>query len=113
MSEGSVFRRKDGKWCGKWKDANGKWRSLYRKSKAEAKRALREALKDRDDNIVPADKLTLSGAMDAWLDGMRDTVAPRTYTNRESVVRIHIQSQPIGRKKLCKLTPEHLRAFYR
>jgi hypothetical protein len=21
-SEGSVFRRKDGKWCGKWKDAN-------------------------------------------------------------------------------------------
>ena len=53
MSEGSVFRRKDGKWCAKWKDASGKWRYLYRKSKAEAKQALREALKDRDDNIIP------------------------------------------------------------
>jgi hypothetical protein len=39
-SEGSVFQRADKKWCGKWKDADGKWRYLYRKSKAEAKVAL-------------------------------------------------------------------------
>ncbi len=38
--EGSVFQRKDGEWCGKWKDADGKWRYLYRKSEAEAKKAL-------------------------------------------------------------------------
>src|SRR5215203_200993 len=76
MSEGSVFQRKsDGKWCGKWKDANGKWRYLYRKSRGEAKQALREALRDRDDNIVPADKLTLSHAMDVWLEGMKDSVS--------------------------------------
>lgn len=83
-NEGSVFQRADKKWCGKWKDANGKWSYLYRKTKQEAKQALRAALKDRDDNIVPADKLTLNDALDAWLDGMRDSVSLRTWTNRES-----------------------------
>jgi integrase len=100
VGEGSVFRRKDGRWVAKWKDVNGKWRYLYRKSKGEAKRALREALKDRDDNIVPADKLTLADALDQWLDDIRDGVSRRTYINRESLV-------------LCKLTPADLRAFYR
>lgn len=57
MSEGSVYRRKDGRWCAKWKDARGKWRYRYRKSRGEAKQTLREALQDRDDNIVPADRI--------------------------------------------------------
>jgi hypothetical protein len=32
VSEGSVFQQKDGSWCGKWKDATGKWCYLYRKT---------------------------------------------------------------------------------
>lgn len=112
MSEGSVFRRKDGKWCAKWKDASDKWRYLYRKSEAEAKQALREALKDRDNNIIPADKLTLSHALDQWLENMEGTVSKRTYVNRECLVRIHIRPH-IGSVRLCKLTGEHLRVFYR
>jgi integrase len=113
MSEGTVYRRKDGRWCAKWKDASGKWRYLYRKSKAEAKQALREALRDRDDNIVPANKLTLNDALDAWLDSMRDTISERTYVNREALVRIHVQSHPVGSLRLCNLTGDHLRCFYR
>jgi integrase len=113
MSEGSVFRRKDGKWCGKWKDANGKWRYLYRKSKAEAKQALRESLKDRDDNIIPAEKLTLNDALQQWLEGTEGSVSLRTWTNREALVRIHVQSHPVGSVRLCRLTGEQLRGFYR
>ena len=77
-SESSVFQRADKKWCGKWKDADGKWRYLYRKTKQEAKQALRAALKNRYDNIVPANQLTLHDALDQWLDGMRDSVSIRT-----------------------------------
>lgn len=112
-SEGSVFQRADKKWCGKWKDASGKWRYLYRRTKAEAKAALREALKDRDDGITPIDKLTLNDALDAWLDGMKDNVSLRTWTNRESLVRLHIRTHSVGARMVCKLTPEHLRGFYR
>jgi hypothetical protein len=66
MSEGSVFRRADGKWCAKWKDATGTWRYLYRKSKAEAKKALRQALKDRDEGIIPPTKTTVGVLLDEW-----------------------------------------------
>ena len=113
MSEGSVFRRKDGKWCGKWKDASGQWKYLYRKTKAEAKQALREALKDRDDNIIPAEKMTLADALQQWLEGAEGTISKRTYMNREALVRIHVQLHAIGSTRLCKLTGEHLRGFYR
>jgi integrase len=112
-SEGSVFRRKDGKWCAKWKDASGKWKYLYRKTKAEAKQALREALKDRDDNIIPADRLTLNDALDQWLDEQRDRVSLRTWTNRESLVRMHVKTHPISAVRLTKLDANDLRAFYR
>ena len=43
-SEGSVFQRADGKWCAKWKDAQGKWRYLYASTKTEVRRKLRQAL---------------------------------------------------------------------
>ncbi len=112
-SEGSVFQRADKKWCGKWKDADGEWRYLYRRTKAEAKSALRAALKDRDDNIVPADRLTLNDALDQWLEDQKDSVSLRTWGNRESLVRNHIRTHAIASRKLHKLTPEHLRSFYR
>ena len=113
MAEGTVFQRSDGRWCAKYKDANGKTKYLYRKTKQFAKQALREALKDRDDSIIPADKLTLNDALDAWLDEQRDRVSRRTYVNRESLVRIHIKRHAISSVRLTRLTPTDLRGFYR
>jgi hypothetical protein len=57
-SEGSVYQRKDGRWVAQYTDARGKTRYPYRKSKGEAKDALWEALRDRDDGIVPPSKIT-------------------------------------------------------
>jgi hypothetical protein len=111
VSEGSVYQSKDGRWCAKYKDANATWRYLYRKTKPEAKQALRAALQDRDDNIVPADKLTLNDALDHWLVCMRDSVSLRTWANRESLVRIHIRSPAIGSKRLCRLSTDDLQGF--
>jgi hypothetical protein len=59
-TEGSVYQRgKDGRWVAQYRDASGKVRYLYRKTKAEAKQALREALTDRDNGIIPASKMTV------------------------------------------------------
>jgi integrase len=44
---------------------------------------------------------------------MKDTVSKRTYVNREALVRIPAQSHPIGSVRLCTLTGEQLRGFYR
>ncbi|MDP9457946.1 MAG: hypothetical protein CYG60_01700 [Actinobacteria bacterium] len=103
-TESSVFKRKDGKWCAKHKDASGKWKYLYRKTKGEAREALREALKDREDGIDPSD-LTVNAALEAWLDETRSTVNRRTWTNREGLYRNHIENHSIGSTKLVKKSP--------
>jgi hypothetical protein len=54
-TEGSVYRRKsDRRWVTQYRDAHDKIMYLYRKTKAEAKKALREALQDRDDGYLPS-----------------------------------------------------------
>ena len=110
--EGSCYQRKDGRWVAQYKDASGKMRYLYRKSKQDAKQALREALSDRDKGAVPVGKQTVADALDTWLEGLEETVSERTYLNRECTVRVHLKPT-IGTKRLAKLTPDDIRRLYR
>jgi integrase len=112
MSEGTVFQRSDGRWCAKYKDARGSWRYLYRKSKGEARKALRAALKDRDEGIVPPSKMTVGVYLDEWLEDMRGTVSHRTWVTREGFVRNHIRPA-IGTKKLSTLTADDAGRLYK
>jgi integrase len=111
-AEGSVYQRKDGRWVAQYKDARGKTRYIYRKTKAEAKKALREALRDRDDNIVPPDKMTVGIYLDEWLDERKNTVSLRTWRVQESILRRHVKPS-VGTTKLAKLTGKDIRVLYR
>ena len=112
VSEGSVYQRKDGRWVGQYKDAKGKTRYIYRKTKQEAKKALREVLKERDDGFVPADRLTVGMYVDGWMDERKNTVSARTWRVQESIIRCRVKPH-IGDKRLCKLVPADVRAMYR
>lgn len=111
MSEGSVYQRKDGRWVAKYKDARGTWRYIYRKTKAEARQALRQALKDRDEGISPS-KLTVSAFLSSWLDDVRESVSYRTWLNHECIVRLHL-NPAIGAKRLAKLSPREIHELYK
>jgi integrase len=110
-AEGSVYQRKDGRWVAKWKDAHGKWRYSYYKTKTGAKQALRQALKDRDEGISPS-KITISAYLNSWLEDMQDVVSKRTWLNHESIIRVHLEPT-IGTKKLALLSPDDVRGLYR
>jgi integrase len=111
-AEGSVYRRKDGRWVAQYKDAKGKVRYVYRKTKGEAKKALREALLDRDEGYVPADTLTVRLYVEGWMEDRRDTVSARTWRVQESMLRNRVTPH-IGDTRLSKLTPADVRAMYR
>ena len=110
--EGSVYRRKDGRWVAQYRDARGKVRYVYRKSRGEAKKALRAALADKDEGYVPADKLTVGLYVEGWMEDRRDTVSARTWRVQESMVRNRVNPY-IGDVRLCKLTPADVRGMYR
>lgn len=107
---GSVFQRKDGYWVAKYKDADGKTRYLYRKTKAEARAALREALKDRDAGIAPS-KLTVKDVLYCWLQESKTEVSARTLNNREYLIRVHFSPHPIASTKLADLDHNRIRSY--
>jgi integrase len=112
MSEETVFQRSDGRLCAKYKDTCGKWRYLYRKSKVEAKKALRQTLKDRDEGMTPPSRMTVGIYLDQWLEDMHATVSRRTWMSREGFVRNHIKPA-LGKTKLARLTADDVRKRYK
>jgi integrase len=84
---------------------------VYCKSKGEARKALRQALKDRDEGVSPT-TITVGAFLDSWLEDMRDAVSHRTWLNHEGIVRLHLKPT-IGAKRLAKLTPKDVHGLYR
>jgi len=111
-AEGSVYQRKDGRWVAQYRDARGKVRYVYRTTKGEAKKALREALQDRDEGYVPADKLTVGLYLDGRMDDRRNTIIGRTWRVQESMLRNRVKPH-VGDVRLSKLSPADVRGMYR
>src|ERR687889_352059 len=111
-AEGSVYQRKDGRWVAQYRDAKDKVRYIYRKTKQDAKKALREALQDRDEGFVPPEKLTVGKYLDDWMEERKSVVSARTWRVQESLLRNNVIAH-IGDTRLCKLSPDDVRKLYR
>src|SRR5918994_6021271 len=115
--EGTIARRKDGRWMGRYTihTAKGpKQRAVYGRTRQEAAEKLTKAIADRDGGFIfDAGSLTLSEYLDRWLsDAVRDTVRQRTYERYEQIARVHIKPT-LGRIKLKAVTSAHVRSLYR
>lgn len=115
--EGSIHRRKSGGWCaqyGVYTSEGRKRKTIYGKTRQEVAAKLAKAIADREGGLVfDAKNLTLGEYLDVWLrDGVKDTVRATTYQGYERTMRLHIKPT-LGRIKLEKLTPTHVRGLYR
>jgi integrase len=116
-NEGSIYRRKDGYWVGQYgvQTAEGtKTRYIYGKRREDVREKLTKAIADRDGGLVyDAGNITVGEYLDRWLnDSVRDTVRQRTWERYEQFVRVHL-TPALGKIKLAKLTPAHVRGLYR
>ena len=107
---GSVYQRKDGRWAGKYRDLEGSWRYVYRKTKAEAEEALKEAIKDQEEGISP-DKLTVADYLEDWLENQEGVVSARTLIVKRGNLRVHVYPN-LGNKQLSKLTSKDVRRIF-
>ena len=115
--EGTVRERSDGLWetpePPEVVPFGEKPRSFYGKSKAEAVRRLREAMRDREQGYsADIDHLTIGQYLEEWIEGpLRDSVSDKTRDDYAWLCRKHVIPE-IGRMKLKKLTAEHLDRLY-
>ena len=115
--EGSIYRRKDGRWVGQYEvqTANGSKRLyVYGKTRKEVAAKLSTALADRESGLMfDAGNLSVGEYLDRWLsDSVRDSVKRRTFESYVSITRRHI-APALGQISLEKLTPAHVQGLYR
>ena len=115
--EGSIYRRKDGRWAGQHtiQTATGpKRKSVYGRTRAEVDTKLAKAIAESENGIAfDAGKMPVGAYLDSWLtDSVRGNVRPSTFVRSEALVRLHIKPV-LGRIKLATLSPAHVQALYR
>ena len=102
--EGSIYRRKDGRWVGQY-EVNGKRRYVYGRTRKEVAERLNKAIAERDAVLVfDARSLSVVEYLDSWLDTIRGTLAPNTVRRYEELTRIHVKPA-LEKAKFPKLDP--------
>jgi integrase len=110
--EGSIYRRKDGRWVGQY-EVGGKRRYVYGKTRKEVASKLTKAVADGNEGLIfDSDHLTVAQYLDRWLDSIRGTVRESTWVRHEINVRVHLKPA-LGRVRLGKLNPLQVQSFYR
>ena len=114
--EGSIHRRKDGRWVGQYtiRAASGpKRKTVDGKTRAEVAAKLAKAIAESNDGFAfDAGNLSVGEYLDRWLDSVGRTVRIGTHARYEQLCQCHI-SPALGGIKLVALSPAHVDAFYR
>lgn len=90
--EGSIYKRKDGKWAAQYTDNMGKRRTLYGKTQQEVRQKMKEAMEQSDSGLLmDKDKMTFCDWMKEWLEQYANpTVRAATYANYYSILNQHV-----------------------
>src|SRR6266511_1425886 len=92
--EGTIYRRKDGRWTARLSLPGGKRKDFFGKTRQEVGSKLAAALKACQDGLpVLGEKQTVGKYLLEWLDNVRASVRPRTYRRYEQYIRIHAVPQ--------------------
>ena len=111
--EGTIYRRKDGRWCAALQ-LGGRRCYVYGKSRKEAAEKLHRLTEVAQQNgrLPVTTKATLADFLTNWLGYAENHVRPTTLADYQVIVRLHIIPN-IGNTKLSKVTPLQLTQFYK
>lgn len=103
-------QRADGRWEGRLRLGNGQRKSVFGKTKDEARRKLAEVAVEHDKGLpVHDDALRLKTWLAEWLETVVDADnRPRTVEGYRIVVERHLVPE-LGNVRLTALTPSHVR----
>jgi integrase len=111
--EGSIYQRKDGRWAAVICLQNGKRKSMYRHTQAEAVMALQLANQAKmQGTLTTTRNETVEAFLQDWLCyRVQPRVRERTYQNYCETVTKHLLPT-LGQIKLQQLTATHIQKLY-
>ena len=114
--EGSIYERKDGRWCAQvsvgYVGGKLKRKLIYGKTRVEVSETLKRVLRDQQLGLnVAPQRQTVAGFLDSWLtDVVRPKNREHTYRSYLGLAENHLKPG-IGKLNLDKLTPQRLQTF--
>src|SRR5271156_1013549 len=115
-NEGSIFKRKDGRWVGSlnlgWEDGKRKRRHFYAATAAEVRDELLKARSDQSHGLpVAGERQTVAEFLEDWLEHtLKARAQPRSFESFSVIVKKHIVPS-LGRIRIDKLTPQQVQAL--
>ena len=116
--EGSISRRKDGRWMGRidlgWLNGKRRTKTIYGRTRKEVSiRMATVANAARDGSLIMNERQTVGQFLSRWSEDVaRTRVRPRTLATYTAAIERHIVPQ-IGRVPLSKLTPQNVQTWLR
>jgi integrase len=110
-NEGSIFKRKDGRWVGEV-SLTGRRMTKYAKTQKEARDWVNATLGKIDHGLTfDGAQLTLSQYMESWLSGKELARRPSTVRNYRRYMTLYILPF-LGKMKVQSIVPGHIRQLY-
>jgi integrase len=115
-SEGSIFQRKDGRWCAVvdlgWENGKRKRKSLYAATRKEVAGQLSKTLREKAQGLpIRVDRQTVAEFLRRWLaDAVKNSVRALTFEQYAQHIRLYIEPS-IGQVQLSRLTPQQVQAL--
>jgi len=111
-NEGGIGQRGDGRWEARVSLPDGKRRSFYGKTKDEARRKMKQALRDIDAGLpVVSDRQTVGEYLNTWVMAAKPHLRYSTWQGYCGFIRKHIVPV-LGQVSLVKLAPQQVQVFY-
>lgn len=114
--EGSIYKRKDGRWCASYFDAEYKRHYVYGKTQKQVKEKLKEKMNQDQNRSQEKDfggDLLLQEWVYQYLETYKkNSLKESTYGSYMLTYRKHILESDIGVKALSALTIEDLQKYY-
>ena len=112
--EGSIYRRKDGRWTAEISLEGGKSKFIYGKTRKEVQEKLKTALYEQQQGmLVTGPQQKVGQFLSHWVENVhKQSVRSRTYERYEEIVRLHLVPES-GHHQIQKLAPQHLQALYK
>jgi integrase len=108
--EGTIYRRRDGRWAATVSLDNGRRKTYYGKTRREAAAKLHAAIDKRRSGLPLASERQTTGAfLTSWLEAIRPRVRESTYRGYECKVRVQLLPA-LGHIPLARLTPQAVEA---